>query len=167
MVDSTDFEAFYEQERAKAARVLPPSSSYGTATVPSRHLFFARDEDNMQSVSPRDSESTLQGDAIVPQQIAFVGNRRGGTRNEEGVVTLGVNPNTINVGSAHKMIMSRGVNSAHSGDEHSSKQTFFESPYWPGSQPFRSRGLQESNSSAQKSAGGQFTSLAHKTSEGH
>ena len=47
MVDSSDFEAFYQQEKEKASRILPPSSSYGMATAPSRYLFFAREEEDM------------------------------------------------------------------------------------------------------------------------
>lgn len=69
MVDSSmEFEAFYEQERAKASRVLPPSSSYGLTTAPSRHLIFAKelDEEQMmsESVAP-ESESTLHGEAVL------------------------------------------------------------------------------------------------------
>ena len=70
MVDSSaDFEAFYEQERAKASRVLPPSSSYGLTTAPSRHLIFAKtleEERTMLESVTHESESTLHGDAVVP-----------------------------------------------------------------------------------------------------
>ena len=45
MVDSANFEAFYAQEREKANRILPPSSHYDMQGAPSRHLFFARREE--------------------------------------------------------------------------------------------------------------------------
>ena len=39
MADLSDFEAFYQREKAKADLVLPPSTAnYGAP--PSRHLFF-------------------------------------------------------------------------------------------------------------------------------
>lgn len=155
MVDSSDFEAFFEQEKAKAARVLPPSSSYGLTTAPSRHLIFAKEEEqrlmagNFETESA-EAESTLQAASMLPHQnLAFVGRGTGGARNE-GIDTFRGNPYLINEGSSHK-ILSRPVNSAHSGDDPGTKTTFFESPYWPGSQPFVSRGLLDSNSSAQKS----------------
>ena len=70
MVDSSDFEAFYAQEREKANRVLPPSSHYGRQEVPSRHLFFARreEEELIENQSPnnidKESESTLNADTV-------------------------------------------------------------------------------------------------------
>ena len=75
MVDSSDFEAFYRQEREKASRVLPPSSHYAVNAPPSRHLFFARDEELEQGSSPEDndkeSESTLHGDTVFALPIPF------------------------------------------------------------------------------------------------
>ena len=69
MVDSSaDFEAFYQQEREKANRVLPPGSTFGLNKAPSRYLFFARDEEErLGSAVSKDSElstdkkSTLNG----------------------------------------------------------------------------------------------------------
>ena len=75
MVDSSDFEAFYRQEREKASRVLPPSSHYAVNVPPSRHLFFARDEEHGHASSPeendKESESTLHGDTVFALPIPF------------------------------------------------------------------------------------------------
>ena len=75
MVDSSDFEAFYRQEREKASRVLPPSSHYAGNIPPSRHLFFAREEEYEHGSSyeevEKDSESTLHGDTVFALPIPF------------------------------------------------------------------------------------------------
>jgi len=74
MVDSSDFEAFFDQERKKASRVLPPSSRLGASQAPSRHLFFAREaeeEEEADSSSEVDIQLTLRGEATLAVASAF------------------------------------------------------------------------------------------------
>ena len=128
MVDSSDFEAFYRQEREKASRILPPSSHYVGNVAPSRHLFFAREQEFGQESSPsemeKESESTLQGETVFAQPIPFL-NSRG---SNEVIETF-----RKNSAQQHSEEGPRGVNSTQRKHDHTgSKSTFFESPYWPG-----------------------------------
>ena len=142
MVDSSDFEAFYAQEREKASRVLPPSSYSVMHSGPSRHLFFARrdEEELFASSSPaskvdKESESTLNADTVFALPQPFIGNR-----NNE-VETFRKN------GLENSDEANRGINSTQRKKAHNGSQsTFFESPYWPGQHEFKSKGLLDSNS---------------------
>ena len=128
MVDSSDFEAFYRQEVEKAQRVLPPSSSYGMTVAPSRHLFFAREEEERVQEDV-ESESTLQNEALFYPKGAF-----GASKSREAcevIDTFRKFPNDQEAVARH--ILSSAVSSAHGKEEEAnSKTTFFESPYWPG-----------------------------------
>ena len=92
-----------------------------------------------------ESESTLQGDHVFNQ--AFAGQI--GT----GVIETFRRPlNNPYEMTAHRLL-GHGVDSANRNkdDNEGSKTTFFESPYWPGQHEFKSRGLLDSNSTAQHS----------------
>ena len=61
MADYSDFEAFYQREKAKADLVLPPS----------RHLFFANQEDTDGLASESESSTIRDGAVFTHAASAF------------------------------------------------------------------------------------------------